>query len=155
MKQSEQESIMRQVIELAAKAIKMGNSPYGAILINSAGKVMFKAYNTKESKKDPTAHAEMNLLRQACKKLNTLDLSGYCLFANAESCSMCMSAAIKANIQTFYFGAPNGQAYMNMDPLLPAEFVASKSRKNISITLGILANECAKQIKDAKEATKK
>ena len=57
-----------------------------------------KAHNTAKSMMNPILHAEINLISNACKKHHTMDLSDYCIMSNAWSCSMCMSACIKAKI---------------------------------------------------------
>ena len=66
------------------------------------GNIIYKAHNTSNSDIDPTAHAEINLIRTACKELNTKNLSNYILISNAWSCSMCMSASIKGKLQIIF-----------------------------------------------------
>ena len=92
------EEIMSLVIEEANIAIKEGNSPFAAFLLDKEGNILYRAHNTSNTNTDPTAHAEINLIRMACKELKTKDLSNYILISNAWSCSMCFSAAIKAKI---------------------------------------------------------
>ncbi len=128
----------------AEKGIKKSNSPFGAVLTDSKGTIFTKAYNTTKTANDPTAHAEINLFRKAGKKLKSRDLNGYRLFCNAESCSMCMSAAIKAGITFFYFGAPSEK---KMNPYLTVFDIAKKSKRKLHIESGILEDECITQIK--------
>ena len=67
---------MRQVVQEVDIAIKEGNSPFSAFLLDMDGNILFKEHNTVNSDMDPTAHAEINLIRKACKELQTKDLSG-------------------------------------------------------------------------------
>ena len=60
--------------------------------------------------KDPTQHAEIVAIREACKKLNTYDLSEYELYTSCEPCPMCLSAIIWANIKTVYYGCTKEDA---------------------------------------------
>ena len=142
-KKSFKEDMMRLAMEEASKAIESGNRPFGAVLVSKTGEVIAKAHNTVNSSSDITAHAEINLLRNVCKELGKLDLSDYVIFCNAESCSMCMTAKIKAKIDFVYYGAPMGE-YAN--PYIPPSEVASKSKNPIKIEVGILKSECIKQI---------
>jgi len=106
MDQIQIEALIELAQEEVEKAVEAGNPPSGAVLTDSQGKVIVTAHNTQNSSNDPTAHAEINLLRQAANILGRLTFEGYMLFCNAESCSMCMSACIKAKIKHFYYGAP-------------------------------------------------
>jgi len=128
----------------AEKGIKKSNSPFGAILTDKKGNIVEVAHNTSKTDCDPTAHAEINLLRKAGKKYKTRILEEYCLFSNAESCSMCMSAAIKAGITFFYFGAPSETS---MDPYVTVFDLANKSKRKLHIETGLLKEECMEQIK--------
>ena len=101
------DELMRIVMQEVEKAIKEENSPFGAILFDEEGNIIEKAHNTAKSMCNPVLHAEINLITNACKKLNTRDLSKYYIMSNAWSCSMCMSALIKARVQNFIYGAPS------------------------------------------------
>lgn len=127
----------------AEKGMKNCNSPFGAVLTDKKGNIVEVAHNTCKTDCDPTAHAEINLLRKAGKKYQTTVLEEYCLFSNAESCSMCITAAIKAGITFFYFGAPSEK---NMDPYLTVFDVAKTSKRTLHIETGILKEECIEQI---------
>lgn len=76
--------------------------PFGAI-IEKDGKIISRGHNTVISSTDPTAHAEINAIRNASKTLGTHDLSGCTLYTSAEPCPMCLSAIIWANIKDVYF----------------------------------------------------
>lgn len=142
------EEIMKQVMQEVDIAIKEGNSPFAAFLLDSNGNVLFKEHNTVNTKMDPTAHAEINLIKNACKKLQTKDLSNYILISNAWSCSMCMSALIKAKIQNYIFGA---KSESNMNPNITIFDIQNKTKNDLNITTDILKKECTKQIEDARK----
>lgn len=76
--------------------------PFGAVIVKD-GKIISTAHNTVIESKDATAHAEINAIRDASKKLNTHDLNGCILYTSAEPCPMCLSAIIWANIKKVYY----------------------------------------------------
>ena len=87
----------------ARRTMSQGNGgPFGAIIIKDGG-VLALASNTVLEKHDPTAHAEMNAIRIATKKLETHDLKGCELYTTGYPCPMCISAAIWANIDKIYY----------------------------------------------------
>lgn len=96
---------MKEAIEEAYKN-KANNykdgGPFGAV-VEKDGKIIARGHNTVISSMDPTAHAEVNAIRNAAKILRTHDLSGCTLYTSAEPCPMCLSAIIWANIKNVYF----------------------------------------------------
>ena len=142
------ENLMRIVMHEVEEAIKYGNSPFGAILIDENGNIVEKAHNTAKSMCNPILHAEINLITKACKKLNTRDLSKYYIMSNAWSCSMCMSACIKAKIQNYIYGAPSEET---MNPNVTIFDIKDKSKIKLNIEIGILENECRLQIDNARK----
>lgn len=78
--------------------------PFGAVVYKD-GKIVGKGVNRVIAKNDPTAHAEMEAIRDACINLKTYDLSGCELYATGYPCPMCMSAIIWANIKKVYYSA--------------------------------------------------
>lgn len=77
--------------------------PFGAVIVKD-DKVISVCNNTVIKDKDATAHAEINAIRQACKVLNTYDLSGCVLYTTSEPCPMCAAAIIWSNITKVYYG---------------------------------------------------
>lgn len=142
------ENLMRIVMQEVDEAIKEGNSPFGAILIDEKGNIIEKAHNTVKSMCNPVLHAEINLISKACKKLNTRDLSKYYIMSNAWSCSMCMSACIKAKIQNFIYGAPSEA---DMNPNVTIFDIKEKATTKLNIETGILKEECQSQIENARK----
>lgn len=86
---------------------KLGiGGPFGAAILDSEGNIITVDSNTVLRDNDPTAHAEVNAIRSACKLLGTHDLSGYTLYATGYPCPMCMSAIIWANIKKVIYACP-------------------------------------------------
>lgn len=140
-------SLMREIMGEVDIAIKQGNSPFAAFLLDKDGNIKYRAHNTSNTEIDPTAHAEINLIREACKELKIKNLSEYILISNAWSCSMCFSAAIKAKISNFIFGA---ESESDMNPNVTIYDIKEKCKNEINIISGILKDECKKQIEEAR-----
>lgn len=141
-------NIMELVIEEVKIAIEEGNSPFAAFLLDKEGNIVYKAHNTSNSDIDPTAHAEINLIRMACRDLKSKDLSNYILISNAWSCSMCMSASIKAKITNYIFGTSSESS---MNPNVTIYDIASMTKQSLSIITGVLEEKCKKQIDEARK----
>ncbi len=110
------------------------NRPFGAVLADKKGNIIAKAGNTTKRDNDITAHAEMNLLKKAFKKLKIVDLSEYIIVVNAEPCSMCATACIKAGIKEFYYSLPREKG---CNPNLGLKEVVLKSKGKIIVEGGI------------------
>lgn len=89
-----EKQIMKLCIESCIDGMKnQEGGPFGAAIVKD-GKVLVITHNTVIKTNDPTAHGEINAIREACKKLNTFDLSGCEIYTTSEPCPMCMSAII-------------------------------------------------------------
>jgi len=147
MKPNINEERVIEIIKLcqdeAEKAIQEGNVPISSIITDMDGNVLVTVHNTQNTDDDPTAHGEINALRQLGKIKGTRYLDGCVVFGNAEICSMCASACIKSHIYTFFYGAP---AESSMDPWLPITEIAKVSKNPLYIEGPILGDECAAQI---------
>ena len=95
---------MRLAIEEARKHLKDGGGPFGVCIVKE-GKVISCAHNTVCSSCDSTAHAEINAIRAACKKLEKIDLSDCIIYSTTEPCPMCFSAIHWARIKKVVYGA--------------------------------------------------
>ncbi len=137
------EELIRECQHEAEQAIAEGNPPFGCVIASSDGTILATAHNIRNTSNDPTAHAEIVALRQLGQARGDWRLDDCLLFANAESCSMCLSAGVKARITTYYFGAPSESS---MNPMLTVRDVAAKATTPLHIRSSILAEECAKQI---------
>jgi guanine deaminase len=99
----------RQLIERAGLiskdnvANKLGG-PFGALIANTkTGQIVAECGNSVTTTNDPTAHAEVNAIRKACKKLNTFDLSGNTIYTSCEPCPMCLGAIYWAHLDKVYY----------------------------------------------------
>ncbi|ELC8444000.1 nucleoside deaminase [Clostridium perfringens] len=90
-------------LEEAEKARKKGEVPVGVVIVKD-GKVIAKAHNLKESLNDPTAHAEILAIREACNKLNNWRLHGCEMYVTLEPCPMCAGAILQSRISKIYIG---------------------------------------------------
>jgi len=127
----------------AAKAEAKGEIPIGAVIFLN-GKVIATGYNLKESKKDPTAHAEIVAIRKACRQLDNWRLTDCVLYVTLEPCPMCLSAIIQSRVSRIVFGAT--------DPIMGAcgsKVDLSKTHSanpTIEIVGGVLEGECREVI---------
>ena len=95
---------MKKAKELAdANLIENEGGPFGAVIVKD-GQIIGMGHNKVLINHDPTAHAEVQAIRDACKNLNTHDLSGCTIYTNTYPCPMCLSAIIWSNIKTVYYG---------------------------------------------------
>ena len=97
------EKYMREAIRLATENVENNTGgPFGAVVVKD-GEIIAAAANTVTSDNDPTAHAEVNAIRLACKNLHTFDLQGCEIYASCEPCPMCLSAIYWARIDKLYY----------------------------------------------------
>lgn len=136
---------MRRAMELAAETAHRGNLPFSGLLVDESGAIILEACNTVNSTHNAAAHAEINLLYEAGEKLGSNNLSAYIFVSNAASCPMCATALINAKITRFYYGAPNE---VTMVPNITMDDVITKVPFPIEVTGGVLAEECATQIRE-------
>ncbi len=95
---AEDRSFMQMAIELSIENIDQGGGPFGAVIVRN-GHVVAKGANRVVPNNDPTAHAEVVAIRNACRELQTFDLSGCTVYASCEPCPMCLSAIYWAGIE--------------------------------------------------------
>jgi len=96
---------MRDAIKLAKKGWLNGEVPVGALLISQSGEMLARDHNRCISRNDPTAHAEILVIRQAAKKVKNYRLNGVTMIVTIEPCPMCMGAIMNARLDTLVFGA--------------------------------------------------
>ena len=106
---------MNKYMEIAKKCAESGiknneGGPFGAVIIDRQGNIIAKGNNKVLKDNDPTAHAEIIAIREACKKLKTYNLSEYILYTSCEPCPMCLSAIIWANIKEVYYACTKEDA---------------------------------------------
>lgn len=94
---------MREAIRLADESVKNGGGPFGAVIVKD-GEIIAGRSNSVTIDNDPTAHAEVNTIREACRKLGTFDLSDCVIYTSCEPCPMCLGAIYWARISRIYYG---------------------------------------------------
>ena len=98
-------SHMSDALEEAQAAAARGEVPVGAVLVGPDGRVLARAGNRTRELADPTAHAEMLVIREACRLLGSERLTGCDLYVTLEPCPMCAQAISAARIARLYYGA--------------------------------------------------
>lgn len=88
---------MREAIRLANESVRLGGGPFGAVIVKN-GQIVAGNANRVTIDIDPTAHAEVNTIREACRRLGTFDLSGCTIYTSCEPCPMCLGAIYWAHI---------------------------------------------------------
>lgn len=100
---------MRMALEQAAKSAAMGEVPIGAVLVREVT-ILAKAHNHREAWQDPTAHAELIVIREGAKALGQWRLIDTTLYVTLEPCAMCLGAIVLARIPRLVFGAKDPKA---------------------------------------------
>ena len=104
------EQFMREAIRLSLEKMREGlGGPFGAVVVKN-GEVIARGWNQVTSTLDPTAHAEIVAIRQACQRLGDFRLNGCELYTSCEPCPMCLSAIYWARFDRFYFAAARADA---------------------------------------------
>ena len=100
---TQDKEFMREAIRLAEESVRNGGGPFGAVIVKD-GVIVAGSSNSVTLDNDPTAHAEVNTIRQACKKLGTFDLSDCVIYTSCEPCPMCLGAIYWAHLKCIYYG---------------------------------------------------
>ena len=96
------EQFMREAIRLSVESVAHGGGPFGAVIVKD-GKIIAARSNSVTIDNDPTAHAEVNAIRQACRQLGTFDLDDCVIYTSCEPCPMCLGAIYWAGIDRIYY----------------------------------------------------
>lgn len=139
LKKERVDELIRVSMEEAEAAIQRGDDPFGGVIADRNGTIVVRNGNRQNTEMNAAAHAEMVLIREACKKLGTTDLSGYISVCNAESCPMCASALVMSGIREFYFGTHMEDS---CNPYIRMQDVLSRSTGTFFVQDGILEPEC-------------
>jgi tRNA(adenine34) deaminase len=137
------ERYMRRALELAAAAAAEGDVPVGAVLVS--GDLVLEAKNEKERRCDPTAHAEMLVLREAAGRLGAWRLSDASIYVTKEPCVMCAGAMLAARIERVVYGArdPKGGADGGAFDILQAP----RANHRLVVSAGLLGDEAAELLR--------
>ena len=140
------ERLMRRALDLAAAAPAHDDVPIGALLVADAGdEVLAEAANERELRTDPTAHAEVLVLREAASRLGGWRLPATTLYVTLEPCAMCAGAIVLARVPRVVFAAPDpkaGAAGSVLDVLGEARL-----NHRPEVTGGVLAAEAAELLR--------
>lgn len=131
---------MREALQAAQEAQTLGEIPIGACLIDKNGTILAAAGNRTRTDCDPTAHAEIIVLRAAAKKIGNYRLTETTIYTTIEPCAMCAGALIQARVSRLVFGAADERF-----GAVETHFrICDNSSLNhqMEITAGILADEC-------------
>jgi tRNA(adenine34) deaminase len=136
------EAYLRRAIELAEDAACNGDVPVGAVLVS--GELVLESKNEKEARRDPTAHAEMLLLREASQRLGEWRLSQATVYVTKEPCVMCAGAMIASRIKRLVYGArdPKGGADGSAFDVLRSP----RTNHRLEVTAGVLADAATEQL---------
>ena len=96
------EELMRRAIELSENSVRNGGGPFGAVIAKDS-EIVAEGSNKVTIDNDPTAHAEVCTIRNACQKLGTFDLSGCVIYTSCEPCPMCFGAIYWAHLDKIYY----------------------------------------------------
>ena len=123
---------MKRAIQLSRSNVDRGGGPFGAIVVKD-GKIIGEGCNQVTMKNDPTAHAEVEAIRQACKSMVNFDLTGCEIYTSCEPCPMCLSAIYWARISKIYFAntQQDAAAIRFDDKFLYEEIPKEKSQRKI------------------------
>ena len=104
------ETFMKHALALSARALDTpGAEPFGAVVVHD-GEVVGEGFNHSTAHFDPTSHGEIEAIRDACRRLQRLDLSGCDLYSSCEPCAMCAAAMHVAGIRRLFYGASLAQS---------------------------------------------
>jgi tRNA(adenine34) deaminase len=142
---SRQQALMQQALACAREAEALGEVPVGAVLVDAAGAVVARAANSPIARRDPTAHAEMLVLRAAGRALGNYRLPGCVLYVTLEPCAMCVGALVHARIARIVYGAadPKTGACGSVFDLA----ANAKMNHQIEVTGGVLGEPCGALLK--------
>ena len=125
---------MQRAIELSIESINSGGGPFGSVIVKDE-KIISEGMNRVTVDNDPTSHGEIVAIRNACKKLNTFNLSNCSLYSSCEPCPMCMSAIYWSRIGKVYYANTRDDAKkINFDDsLIYSEIPKKNEDKKIPI----------------------
>jgi tRNA(adenine34) deaminase len=138
-------AMMREALQLAARAGVQGEVPVGAVVVKD-GEIVGRGYNSPILSGDPTAHAEIRALREAASALGNYRLGGCTLYVTLEPCAMCAGAIMHARLARLVYGAadPKTGACGSVVDLL----AETRLNHHTEVAGGVLAAEASKQLSD-------
>ncbi|MBW4498620.1 MAG: nucleoside deaminase [Scytonema hyalinum WJT4-NPBG1] len=135
-------------MRLALEEAKKGDAPYGAVIVKD-NQVVALAHNTVKRDSDPSAHAEINVIRNLTAQLQNPSLEGYTIYTTGEPCPMCATACVWTGISEIIYGASiEDLVSVNQSQInISCEEIIAKSFRKIKVQRGVLRQECLKLFK--------
>ena len=135
---------MQAALSEAQKAFDMGEVPVGAVIVKD-GRIVGRGCNSNETSKDPTCHAEITAIREACRVLGGWRLPGCSMFVTTEPCSMCAGAIVLARIERLYIGTadPKTGACGSLFNIVNDQ----RLNHQVAVEYGLLQKECSEMLK--------
>ncbi len=144
---------MELAAKLSADNVDVGGGPFGAVIVDAQGQVVATGVNSVTRTNDPTAHAEVSAIRQACARLQSFRLTGCVVYSSCEPCPMCLSALYWAGVRKIYYGnsQEDAEAIDFSDKFIYEELARPKQQRRIpciqaerSLTIGAFQKWAAK-----------
>lgn len=134
---------MGVAIEIGRMGVETGQAPFGAAIVRQ-GELIASAHNSVWRDHDPTAHAEVNAIRFASRKLQSEDLSGCVLYSTCEPCPMCLASTHWAQIECVYFGAQiaDSKALGFAELEIPATEMVRQGKSPLKVVGGLRTVDC-------------
>lgn len=136
------ERYMRIALDLAQQTAAQGNRPLGSLLVDANGEILAQGGNRVYSDSDPTAHGEMVVIRDATRKLKTVDLSGCTLYTSLEPCPMCCWAILEARVSRLVLGARHAAIGRTDLGRYSVEAMLEFTGRSIELVTGVLSRQC-------------
>lgn len=145
------EAFMREALRLAQAAAKRGDVPVGALVVRE-GRIVGRGFNTRERESDPTGHAEIVALREACREAGRWRVDGATLYVTLEPCPMCAGALVNARVARLVYGAddPKAGAVRSLYEICDDE----RLNHRMQVQRGVLAEPCAEILREFFQAAR-
>ena len=145
------EAFMREALRLAQAAAKRGDVPVGALVVKQ-GRIVGRGFNTRERESDPTGHAEIVALREACREAGRWRVDGATLYVTLEPCPMCAGAVVNARVARLVYGAddPKAGAVRSLYEICDDE----RLNHRLQVRRGVLAEPCAEILREFFQAAR-
>ncbi|MCU4157091.1 nucleoside deaminase [Carboxylicivirga sp. A043] len=142
--ENKHKEFMKEAIRLSCENIKTGGGPFGAVVVRN-NEIIARGVNRVTRDNDPTAHAEVNAIREAAKALNSFNLSGCVIYSSCEPCPMCLAAIYWARISRIYYGnTKQDAARINFDDAFFYDELMSQPQDRNVIATPLLSEEAQK-----------
>lgn len=156
MESEQQEAFMREAIRLSIENVESGNGgPFAAVIVKD-GKIIARGVNQVTTSNDPTAHAEVVAIRNACTELGNFQLTGCEIYTSCEPCPMCLGAIYWARpAKLFFANTKEHAAEIAFDDLFIYEEIERPLQERKLFTRQLLANEAIEAFEKWKTSTNK